>query len=244
MNSWAITDKGIVRRQNQDAYFAYCNDDKKFALLLVCDGMGGAKAGNIASETATEVFMNTVKEGYAEDHSCAELENLMQKAILAANETVYEMSLASDEYSGMGTTLVAAIITRDHAVVLNVGDSRAYHIAEREIKQITKDHSFVEDLIDRGDISREEAQHHPNKNLITRALGTCPEIACDIFSVDMHSGEYLLLCTDGLTNELEDYEILYEVNHAQSLEECCEKLLQITIARGAPDNVTIVLFQK
>lgn len=244
MNSWAITDKGIVRRQNQDAYFAYSNDEKQFALLIVCDGMGGAKAGNVASELATETFMNTVESGYSDGCSHDEIVTLLKEALRSANDAVYEKSLTSDDFSGMGTTLVAALLTKDDAIVLNVGDSRAYSILGKEITQITKDHSFVEDLIDRGDISREEAQHHPNKNLITRALGTSPEIACDIFHVEIHDGDYLLLCTDGLTNLLEDYEILYEINNSQNIEECCEKLLQITIARGAPDNVTIVLFQK
>ena len=128
MNSWAITDKGIVRRQNQDAYFAYSNDEKQFALLIVCDGMGGAKAGNVASELATETFMNTVESGYSDGCSHDEIVTLLKEALRSANDAVYEKSLTSDDFSGMGTTLVAALLTKDDAIVLTVGDSRAYSI--------------------------------------------------------------------------------------------------------------------
>jgi protein phosphatase len=144
----------------------------------------------------------------------------------------------------MGTTIVSAIVSGDSATVLNVGDSRAYHISNGSITQVTRDHSVVEDMVRRGDITREESKTHPNKNLITRALGTVPEVECDFFSVPLSSDDNLLLCSDGLSNVVSDQEMLYEVQNAESLEFACEKLLSIAISRGAPDNITIVLFKR
>ncbi len=244
MKSWGITDKGIVRRQNQDAYYTYCSEEERYALLVVCDGMGGARAGNVASKLAAEVFVNTVESGYNEGISVEDMEILMRGAIESANKAVYEKSISAPEFCGMGTTMVAALVTEDNAVIINVGDSRAYLVSKGVMTQITKDHSFVEDLIDRGDISREEAQHHPNKNLITRALGTSPAVKSDLFRVDIQNGEVLFLCSDGLSNELEDFEIMFEFRNCKDLEECCNKLLERTLDKGAPDNVTVLLFEK
>ena len=244
MKSCAITDKGIVRKQNQDAYYASCDDGRGCAVLLVCDGMGGARAGNVASELATQVFSDEVNRGLEDAMREGTLCTLMKAALRTANSAVYELSRSDEDCAGMGTTVVAAVVIGDEATVLNVGDSRAYHISGGRITQITRDHSVVEDMIRRGDITREQSMTHPNKNLITRAVGTVSRVEADLFSVRLRDGDYLLLCSDGLSNLVSDEEMLYEVTNCGHVERSCEKLLRLSISRGAPDNVTVVLFQK
>ncbi len=169
---------------------------------------------------------------------------VMNSAINKANSAVYRMSLSGEEYSGMGTTFVAALISENEAVVANIGDSRAYHISKLGINQITRDHSVVEDLVARGEITRAESKTHPSRNLITRALGTSPVVSGDFFYPEISDGDFLLLCSDGLTNLLTDEELLFEINNAEDMESCCESLLRQGIARGAPDNITLILFRK
>ena len=141
----------------------------------------------------------------------------------------------------MGTTLVAAVIQPKKAVVVNVGDSRAYRINTDGIMQITQDHSLVQMMVDRGEITPEQAKVNPSKNLITRAVGTEPAVICDIFPLKLEKGDFLLLCSDGLTNLVDDQEILFEVVHGQQPDDCCVRLLDIAKKRGAPDNVTCVM---
>lgn len=244
MNAWAITDKGIVRKQNQDTFFVCCDEEKKIALLVVCDGMGGAAAGNVASQLAIDTFTECVKSRLAGMQNQLNFAEIFEDALVKANAAVFESSMQNLEYRGMGTTLVAAIITEREAVVANVGDSRAYLITGYGITQVTRDHSIVEDMVARGDITREQARTHPSKNLITRALGTSSEVYPDIFFVDMQEGDYLFLCSDGLSNQVSDQEILYEIKRGERTPGACEKLLEIAMVRGAPDNITFVLFKK
>lgn len=244
MNFRAITDKGIVRNQNQDTYYAFCDDPSELAILLVCDGMGGANAGNVASEMAAQVFSEETKKNVYAGIKAEAAADMMRSALRAANGAVFEKSNSDISCKGMGTTMVGALITGNEAAVINVGDSRAYLISKGEIRQMTRDHSLVEDMIERGDITREESKHHPNKNLITRAVGTAPEVPCDTFMFDIKKGDRLLLCSDGLTNMIEDDELLDEITGGSSVEKCCEKLLGKALGRGAPDNVTIVLLER
>jgi len=157
---------------------------------------------------------------------------------------VYDKSNENTEFAGMGTTLTAAISTPDGEVVVNVGDSRLYHITSQSIAQITKDHSVVEDMISRGDLTRTEAKRHPNRNLITKALGTNKKEAPDVFFLNLAEGEYLLLCSDGLSNVILDSEILFELQKSRSVKTSCETLVDMALSRGAPDNVTVVIFRK
>lgn len=244
MNFWAITDKGLIRKQNQDTYSSYCDEERGVALFLVCDGMGGAKAGNIASAMASECFFSEVKKGLDGKYSVIRLTAVLQNAAALANRIVYEASLKNEEYNGMGTTLVTALVAGGNTLVANIGDSRAYQISNGTITQITRDHSVVEDLIARGDLTREESRRHPRKNLITRALGTGEDVEADVFTPEVLPGDYILLCSDGLTNIVEDGEILYEVLHGGSIDGCCERLLKTAMDRGAPDNITVVIFKK
>ena len=243
MNSSAVTDKGIVRRQNQDSYYVSCNNDAGVALLIVCDGMGGAKAGNVASDLACKVFGKAVMERLLPTSTDSEIEHMMKHALRMANTAVFELSLAEPDCRGMGTTLVAAAAVGKHVIIINVGDSRAYRIKENSVFQITRDHSVVEDMIERGKITREESKNHPNKNLITRAVGTAPEVMCDVFGIDLENNEKLLLCSDGLTNVVSDDRILELVRKHGDIDVCSEELVKQAVINGAPDNVTLVLFE-
>ena len=239
MQYWGLTDPGCVRTQNQDAYQME-QLDRHTLLCVVCDGMGGAKSGNVASSLALDVFTQEVKRSYKSDMDQQKLDQMLLSAVKLANFTVYDQAQQFEEFTGMGTTLVAALIHGKTATVVNVGDSRCYHIDSDGISQITVDHSVVQLMIDRGEMSPEQARHYPGKNLITRAIGTEPVVACDIFHRTVERDDCLLLCTDGLSNLLDEQEILFEVVYGQERQACCQRLLQIAQNRGAPDNVTSV----
>ena len=237
MEAWGLTHRGAVRQQNQDA-FAIRNLPDRRVIALVCDGMGGARAGNIASAMAVKLFTEEFLRTSGRE------EERMRKAAALANREVFQRSLRDEDCAGMGTTLVAALAGEGGAVILNEGDSRAYHINQEGIVLVTRDHSLVADLVERGELTREEARRHPNKNLITRALGADPDLMADCFRQPMAPGDYLLLCSDGLSNVVEEQEMLYEVIHGEGDESCCQRLLDIALSRGAPDNVTAVLIRR
>lgn len=240
MQSWGITDPGCVRKQNQDAYRIEKLDGGAL-LCVVCDGMGGAKSGNIASELAIDVFVDEVRRCWIPGMEPEKIDQMLLGAVKLANFTVFDQSAQFEEFDGMGTTLVATLIWGKKLAAVNVGDSRAYAINRAGIRQITKDHSLVQLMVDRGELSPEVAKSYPGKNYITRAIGTEPTVQCDIFHQDLGRGDFLLLCSDGLSNVMDDQEILFEVIHGVNKQHCCKRLLRIAKKRGAPDNVTCVL---
>ena len=240
MQYWALTDPGVARSQNQDTYQVIALD-KNTLLCVVCDGMGGAKSGNVASTLVADVFTQEVKRTFTPNMDPERLEQMLSSAVKLANFTVYDQAQQLEEFSGMGTTLVALLLQGKKATILNVGDSRAYMIDKHGISQITTDHSVVQMMIARGELTPEKAKRYPGKNLITRAIGTEAQVLCDIFHRKAEKGDAFLLCTDGLSNMLDAQEILFEVVHGKDQEHCCEHLLEIAKKRGAPDNVTSVL---
>ena len=240
MEAWGLTDPGKVRSQNQDYYDLSQLEDGSI-LAVVCDGMGGARAGNIASRLAVDVFVKEVRRMMDPRLKEPELLRLLENAVALSNQAVFEHSHLSSEYDGMGTTLVAALIRENKAYVVNVGDSRAYYLNHGGIRMITTDHSVVEMMVQRGEITREEATQHPVKNLITRAVGTEDKVLCDAFTQVLKPGDSILLCSDGLSNMMADQEILFEVEHGADRSDCCKRLMMIAANRGAPDNVTVVL---
>lgn len=240
MDAWGLTDLGNVRKQNQDFYDIVTLHPNQL-LLVVCDGMGGAKSGNVASRLATEVFVGEVRRTAREDMDVEQIEKMLRDAVSLANQAVFEQSKVSSDFTGMGTTLVAAVLLQDRAIIANVGDSRAYIFDKDGIRFMTVDHSLVELMVRRGEITREQAKTHPSKNLITRAVGTEANVDCDLYNQELHPGDAVLLCSDGLSNEMADQEILFEVVHGVQKEGCCQRLLDIAKGRGAPDNVTVVL---
>ena len=236
---WGLTDPGNIRTQNQDAYEIVTFGHDR-ALLLVCDGMGGARSGNIASSMAAEAFVSEVRRYQKLAVSTERAESILRGALELANKAVYEHAALSEEYAGMGTTLVAALVLKNTAVIINVGDRRADHFSAQGVRQITTDHSIVEMMVQRGELTREQAKTYPGRNLITRAVGTECAVEGDIFVQELKKDESLLLCSDGLSNEMADQEMLFEVAHGMKKSTCCERLLSIAKNRGAPDNVTVV----
>ena len=242
MQAWGLTDPGCVRVQNQDAYGVHTFEEDSL-LCTVCDGMGGAKSGNVASSLALQIFMQEVTRLRKPGMSQEQAGQMFREAVRLANFTVYDQSRQFEDFEGMGTTLVAAYVDHQMAVIANVGDSRCYLLNREGVRCLTTDHSLVQLMVQRGELSREQAKNYPGKNLITRAIGTEPGVECDLFYQPVQKGDYLLLCTDGLSNLLDDQEILFEVVHGVNKQLCCQRLLGICQERGAPDNVTSVLIQ-
>ena len=240
MQAWGLTDPGMVRSQNQDHY-AIVKLGRDQLLAIICDGMGGARSGNIASQMAVEVFVEEVKRTTRANMKPDRIDNMLEQALEMANEAVYEQSQLSEEYRGMGTTLVAAFFQKDQLTVANVGDSRAYLFNKDGDKSTTTDHSLVELMVQRGEITREAAKFHPGKNLITRAVGTEAKVSCDLYHLKLNKGDSVLLCSDGLSNVMSDQEILFEVIHGVNKNDCCQRLMNIANYRGSPDNVTVAL---
>ena len=241
MRVWGITDTGLVRKENQDSYVI--DIVKDFQICAVCDGMGGTNGGQVASRIAVEYFHREVGNSLQSDMSAEQIAQAMTYAVSLAHAAIRKTAQEETEYEKMGTTLVGAVCRNDMAVICNIGDSRAYHITKLGIQQITRDHSVVENMVENGEITHIEARHHPNRNLITRALGPDMEAKADTFTVPWKAGEFLLLCTDGLVNTVSDQEILFEVIHSNEVDGCLERLLEVAKSHGAPDNVTAVLIE-
>lgn len=241
MKIWGITDTGLVRQENQDSFLTASTE--RYDILVVCDGMGGTNGGKIASTIASACFMQELTESAMDSAKSMEVAECMQRAITRSNDAIRERAQEDETVSHMGTTLVGAVCTEKVAVVCNIGDSRAYYLTVDGITQITRDHSVVENMVERGEITQNEARHHPSRNIITRALGPDPEVEADYFTVEWKSGDYLMLCSDGLVNTVTDQEMLFEVIHAPHEEECLQRLLEIAKHNGAPDNVTAVLIK-
>lgn len=238
MKIWGMTHPGMVREQNQDAFEIRVLADDGVA-AVVCDGMGGAKAGNIASTLATGTFVDALLQNQLPAD-----ENVrwhMEEAASVANQVVFHRAQQDDHCSGMGTTMVALVVRSGVAYIINEGDSRCYYIAGDEISRITRDHSLVEALVERGELTQEQARTHPHKNLITRALGTELTLRTDFYSQPIQPGEFLLLCSDGLSNVVSREELYQLTREGTSLEASCQQLLDLALERGAPDNVTVVL---
>lgn len=242
MKVFGITDRGRVRVSNQDCYRAVLSPEGALAIAVLCDGMGGVRGGEIASALAADSFINCLR-GELTDPSAPELADMGRESAAYANLKVYDRSQRDEDCRGMGTTLVAAIVREQDAVLVNIGDSRGYWLAEGQIQQVTRDHSHVQDLVEMGAITQQEARSHPKKNLITRAVGTESRIRPDIFRLDLREGDRLLLCSDGLSNLLTEAEI-GAILAANELEAACEKLLAEALNRGAPDNVTMVALER
>ncbi len=240
MQAWGLTDLGCVRKQNQDAYRIKRYSQESY-LCIVCDGMGGAKAGNIASALALDIFVDEVDRHHRPGMTAQEMETCLRQAAALANSTVYEQSQQIADFAGMGTTLVAAYLNGTQTVVANVGDSRCYLLNRNGAQCVTTDHSLVQLMVQRGQLTMEQAKSYPGKNFITRAVGTESGVQCDLFQLSLQKGDNLLLCSDGLSNMLDDQEILFEVVHGVNKELCCQRLLDIAKERGAPDNVTSIL---
>ena len=234
----AKTDKGLVRENNQDAY-AVGELPGEVAWAVVCDGMGGAAGGNIAAALAVKVISDKITSSYNEKLRDSSIKNLLDSAITAANIEVYDMAYSRPDLKGMGTTVVAVVVRDNVAHIAHAGDSRAYIVNKDGVEQITVDHSLVQNLVDRGEITKEEAEHHPNKNVITRALGVDKRIDVDFSEVDLQGNETLILCTDGLSNCVNNTEIADDIKDGQYYA-FADRLVKRANKNGGNDNITVV----
>lgn len=238
MKIFSKTDKGLVRSSNQDSFFAgELSDGAIFG--IVCDGMGGANAGNVASEMAIKIVSEYIKRSYRIGMDEFETEKMLKNAIESANLEIYELATSNEEYAGMGTTAVIALVHNNKAVIANVGDSRIYLLGD-DITQITRDHSVVQSLIESGKITPEDAKVHPRKNVITRAIGAESEVVSDTSVAELGEAKAMLLCTDGLSGFVEKEAIL-KVFKENKAEDVAEKLVELANLAGGYDNITVVL---
>ena len=234
------TDIGIQREKNQDSCFAG-NPDASSCFAIVCDGMGGANAGEIASAIAVKTVSERVMDGWRKNITAESVENLLTSAISAANICVFDEACADSGKSGMGTTVVAAAVVGNECVIAHAGDSRAYLISDG-IKRLTKDHSYVQTLVDSGIITDEQAEHHPKKNFITRALGVGEHIDIDFLTINVKQGDKLLLCSDGLTNFVSEENICVIVSE-NSVDAASETLIGCANTNGGGDNITVAVIE-
>ncbi|QIB26254.1 Stp1/IreP family PP2C-type Ser/Thr phosphatase [Caloranaerobacter azorensis] len=233
------TDTGIVREINQDSY--YCSDIDELPLFVVADGMGGQNAGEVASMLAISTMKEVLyefKDKLLNDE--IEIPYFINLALSRANYKIYKQSLENERFSGMGTTVTLAFIKSNKIYIGHVGDSRAYLIRESKLIQLTQDHSLVAELVRNGSITEEEAINHPQKNIITRAIGTEKEVKVDITSRDILTGDIIILCTDGLSNMVSDKDILKIMLSSENMQEACDKLTYIANERGGFDNTTVL----
>lgn len=241
MKLFSITDVGKRREINEDyIYTSETPVGNLPNLFMVADGMGGHNAGDYASKHAVEKIVEVIESNTQETDS----ENILQKAIDDANTHINQMAKSNESLKGMGTTLVAVTVDveENHVLVANVGDSRMYIINDF-ITQITKDHSLVEEMVDMGGIDREAARMHPDKNIITRAVGVKEYVLVDFFDITISKKEMLLLCTDGLTNMLKDKEIHKIIRESADIEEAGRRLIDAANANGGRDNIAVVLVE-
>lgn len=239
MKTFSMTDTGRRRDINQDYMFTSETAVGKLPnLFIVADGMGGHKAGEYASKTAVETIVE-----YIEENDSGLLVASMKKAIGEANKRVLKEAIVDIEKEGMGTTIVAATIKGDKLIVANVGDSRLYIVNESSITQLTTDHSLVEEMVRSGKLDRRDARNHPDKNKITRAVGVFPKVEVDFFEAKIERGDTILLCTDGLTNMVEDEEIKRIILGQRDIVEKTATLIETANKNGGTDNITALLIE-
>lgn len=238
MRTYSVSDTGILREMNQDFCFASDQPVGNLPnLFIVADGMGGHRAGDYASRYTTHRIVASVTRNKEKEPI-----SILKEAITTANQILMEEAREDEEKYGMGTTIVAATILDDRLCVANIGDSRLYVIGDG-IRQVTVDHSYVEEMIRLGKVDAKAARVHPNKNIITRAIGATEDVEADFFEVELAGGESILLCTDGLTNMVEDTAICEIMLSAKSPEEKAKQLVELANQNGGKDNITVVIVE-
>ncbi len=235
------TDVGRTRIANEDAFqFGTFDDGTSWA--VVCDGMGGVHGGKVASTTAIDMVSQKIRKCYNPSMSISSIENLLLSSITTANCIVYDRGLGDNELEGMGTTIVAAIVKNGEACIAHVGDSRAYIISNDEINLITKDHSLVQEMLDLGQITQSEFEHHPRKNIITRAMGVEEKIEIEFNTVEFNKDDVLILCSDGLSGLVERKDLL-EIYKNTEFSTLSDKYIEAANDNGGVDNITVVVMK-
>jgi len=233
------TDIGRIREHNEDSGGVFANQSGQY-LAVVADGMGGHRAGDVASAMAVAYL----QEQWEQEHhlpSPAEAEQWLKGHIAAANERLFRYALSHPECQGMGTTVVGAICAGSFVTIAHIGDSRCYLLNQNGIQQLTDDHSLVNELVKSGQISKEDAEHHPRKNVLLRALGTETAVKVDVKTVSVDDGDMLLLCSDGLSNKVPEQDIVHILTSGGTLEEKAESLIVLANERGGEDNISLAV---
>lgn len=241
MKYFSKSDIGLVRTENQDrVWIGALGENEEAAAIVVCDGMGGENAGSCASQMTLDLMQERLQSGFRPSNNRNFIRNLMITSVTAANSLVFDRARTEPDKRGMGTTCVAAIVCDQRAYIINVGDSRCYHIFNESMQQITKDHTVIRRLIERGEITEEESKTHHQRNSITRAVGAAREITPDYFEIDLEPGHCLLLCSDGLHSYGDDAEIAGIIVN-NPIQKCCDLLIDYALANGGRDNITVAL---
>ncbi len=239
LDVYGASDIGCVRSLNEDSFCIYGFEDEKIpGFCVLSDGMGGHNAGEVASQKTVQFVAELLLEGMPEDRESLPRE--LQKAVKETNERIFRMAVSNQAQQGMGATLVIAAVEPDEAYIANVGDSRAYAYRNHELMQITKDHSVVEEMLANGSITPEEARVHPQRNIITRAIGTDPIVEPDIFEYDYLAGDTLLLCSDGLSGMVDDGEIKKILEENKNAKQTVSALIEAAKEQGGQDNITVL----
>jgi len=239
---YGVSDIGLKREKNED-YIIVPNENEAIKLFVLADGMGGAKAGDEASKVAAKTVKDYIRNNFIKiERDKVGLEGLVRKAIVEANKKVFNLSRDVAEYKGMGTTLIVVLIYRGRMYIGHVGDSRVYRIRQNVFRQITKDHSYVQALVKEGSITQEEARMHPQKNVLLKAIGVEEKISPDIITKGFVKGDIILICSDGLTNMLED-KYIYEIimKNVFDITVACNKLIEAANDNGGIDNVSAII---
>lgn len=239
MRMGACTDIGRIRRINEDSYFSYRNENLVGG--MVADGMGGHNAGEVASRMTTMIVKDFIIRKFDPNMSHMQLGDLIKSAFIEANAEIYEYARHHEEAKGMGTTASMGFIYRNKLVAVHVGDSRIYAVSDGAIRQITTDHSYVQELLNRGQITGDAAKNHPQKNLITRAVGADISIKVDVIIED-YNGETVFICSDGLSNLVSDEQIMTILNEHENLQTGVENLVALANKKGGNDNITCLAF--
>ena len=238
---WGITDVGVIRKQNEDGYFFRALSDGSRGYAVVCDGMGGANAGEVASEMAVTIFTEQAEQLLNQEMTADEMRAMILETAKIANQQILDKATSDENLSGMGTTFVCMLYNGTDVIIGNIGDSRAYLLNADQMSQVTKDHSLVQEMVERGELNPIQAQRHPSRNVITRALGVDGEVSCDLFQVVPKAGQFILLCSDGLTGEVSEPEIYYEIFQSEEASTACERLAEMAKQRGGHDNITLIV---
>ncbi len=233
------TDIGRMRTTNEDSYFTYLNENLVGA--MVADGMGGHNAGEIASKMAAMIVKDSIICKFNPDMNYVECGEMIRRAFIEANEEIYQYSKHHEGAEGMGTTASMGFVYKNKLITVHVGDSRVYTVTDTEIKQITTDHSYVQELLRRGTITSEDVKTHPQKNIITRAIGSEPSIKVDV-NIKDYNGEIIFVCSDGLSNLVTDDQILSVINKEEDLQMAMVKLVELANKKGGNDNITCLAF--
>ena len=242
MRFYGLTDVGVKREKNEDS-ISLPSENDGIKLFILADGMGGAKAGEKASQLAIKTIRDYIRLNFIKiERTKEEIEEVIRKAMVEANKQIFELSMEYKEFNGMGTTVVVVLIYRGRLYIGHIGDSRVYRLRQSVLRQLTKDHSYVQELVRQGSITSEEAKNHPQKNVLLKALGCDRDMVPDVITKGFVKGDIILLCSDGLTNMVDDKKI-YEIimKNTSDLKIACKLLIDTANDNGGVDNVSAII---